>query len=142
MKVLGRERPQCRCKVLIELVLVSPVRICSRVAGLLAAWKGIQEPAVSEGSAGTVACQVRGRNQQPGKNGSFHDPDLVSASPEFKERGGHDVFRIVMVPAQPIRVPEDPIAVHVIQRTGRVAVALNTSAPQPLFGVSVVPHAL
>ncbi len=142
MQVLGREPTQRGCKVLIKLVLVSPVWICSGVAGYLGTGKGTQESVVAEGSAGAVACHVRARYQQPGKNGSFHNPDLLPAAPEFKERGGHDVFRIVVIPAQPICVPEDAIAVQVIQHTKRVTLALNTPVPQPLFAVSVVPHAL
>jgi hypothetical protein len=144
VQVLSRKFPQRGCKILIELVLVSPVRICSGVAGLLVARKGIQEPLVAQGSAGAIACHVSGRNQQPRKNRSFHDPDLLSAAPEFKERSGHDVFRVVVVPAQPICVPKDAITMLVIQHTERVALALalNTPMPQPLFAVSLVPHAL
>ena len=70
------------------------------------------------------------------------DPDLLSATPEFKERSGHDVFRIVVVPAQPICMPEDAITMQVIQHTECVALALNTPVPQPLFALSHVPHAL
>ena len=46
--------------------------------------EGNSATTVAEGSAGAVAGQVRGRNQQPGKNRSFHDPDLLErAKAEF-----------------------------------------------------------
>jgi hypothetical protein len=139
---LGREGTQRGCKVLIELVLVFPVRICSGVAEILGSGKGVQEPAVAEGSAGAVTCHVRGRNQQPRKDRSLHNTDLPSPPPKLKEGGSHDVFSIVVIPAEPVCVAEDPVVMPVVQGAKGISLAQKALAPQPLFAVSVVPHDL
>jgi hypothetical protein len=48
---------------------------------------------------------------------------VLSSPPKFKESGSHNVFGIVVVPAQPVCVAEDPVPVSVIQGAKGVALA-------------------
>lgn len=54
---------------------------------------------------------------------------MLSPPPEFKESGGHDVFSIVVVPAQPVCVAEDSVSVPVIEGAKGVALAQKALAP-------------
>ena len=143
LQILDAQSSEGLCKIVVQLVLVSTARVSARVFGFQAARQRVQEPSVTGGSTGTVSCHVRGRNQQPGKDGSFDHPDVLSTPPEFKKRSRHDVFGIVVVSAQPVGVAKDPVPVPVVQDAKSAALTQKAPAPQLLIpGFFYAPHAL